>query len=70
MDTFSLKKSGETERRYCHLKAESEYTKAIDDLEKQISGLRETKKDLKKGKEAVEAKRKLRAVREEKAEQS
>jgi len=70
VDTFSIKKSGETERRYCHLKNESEHTKAIDDLEKQINGLKETKKDLKKGKEAVEAKRKLRAVREEKAEQS
>jgi hypothetical protein len=70
VDTFSIKKSGETERRYCHLKAESEYTKAIDDFEKQINGLKETEKDLKKGKEAIEAKRKLKAVREEKAEQS
>lgn len=70
VDIFSIKKSGETERRYCHLTEESEYIKAIDNFEKQISGLKETEEDLKKAKEVVKAKRKLKVVREEKTEQS
>jgi hypothetical protein len=65
VDIFSIKPVGESERRYCYLITESEYNRAIENFEKHIQGMKETEEKMKKAKEAIEAKRKLKAVREE-----
>ena len=57
-------KHGKTERRYCHLSSEAEYTKAINNFIKHIKGSEKTKEKLKKAKLTVEAKRRLKAIRE------
>jgi len=69
IDIFSIKPVGETERRYCHLSTEAEYTKAIDDFIKHIEGSEETKAKLEKAKLTVEAKRKLEVIRKAREKQ-
>lgn len=69
VDIFSIKTVGETERRYCHLVTEAEYTKAINDFIKHISGSEKTKAKLEKAKIVIPAKQKLEAVRTVKTEQ-
>ena len=61
---FSIKPPNE-ERRYCHLISETEYSRVINDFERHILGTEETKKDLKKGREAVKEKERLDRIRKE-----
>ena len=69
VDIFSIKTVGETERRYCHLVTEAEYTKVINDFIKHISGSARTKAKLEKAKIVIPAKKKLKAVRKAKKKQ-
>lgn len=70
VDIFSVKPVGMSERRYCHLTTVVEYTKAIDDFEKQVDGLQGTEDKLKRERETVEAKRKLKEQRMKRAKRS
>jgi len=69
VNIFSVKPVGETERRYCHLSTEAQYTKAINDFIKHIKGSEEMKKKLEKAKLTVEAKRRLEAIRKAREQQ-
>ena len=66
IDIFSIKPVGKTERRYCHLVSESEYTKAINNFIKHITGSEKTKRKLEKAKIIIEKRRKLKVIRKTK----
>jgi len=59
---FSIKPP-DGERKYCYLISETDYSRAINDFEKHISGTEKTKKELEKEREAVKAREKLERVR-------
>ena len=69
VDIFSITPVGETERRYCNLSTQAEYTKAINNFIKHIRGSEKTKRKLEKAKLTIEARRRLKAIRKARKKQ-
>jgi hypothetical protein len=68
VDICSIKLVGMRERRYCHLTTVTEYTKAINDFERHIEGIKETKEGLESRRKTVEEREKLKEVKKVKAD--
>lgn len=51
------------ERRYCYLISETEYSRAINDFEKRITGAEKTKEELENERKAVKDRERLERVR-------